>query len=76
MIDGRVLDKPVDHATRGRLRALYEWLKPATPSPHLPSRPRARRIAGTCPLALGIMRSSASWAKAGWASCTRRATSD
>ena len=31
MIDGRVGDKPVDRAQRGRLRALYEWLKPATP---------------------------------------------
>ncbi|MEQ1853846.1 MAG: serine/threonine-protein kinase, partial [Chthoniobacteraceae bacterium] len=36
MIGGRVFDKPVDHASRGRLRALYEWLT-ATPSPHLPS---------------------------------------
>ncbi len=40
MIDGRVVDKPVDRA-RGRLRALYEWLKPATPSPYLPSSPSA-----------------------------------
>ena len=37
--------------------------------------PRARRIAGTCPLALGNTRSSASWAKAAWASCTQRAMS-
>ena len=32
MIDGRVVDKPVDHGSWGRLRALYQWLKPATPS--------------------------------------------
>jgi eukaryotic-like serine/threonine-protein kinase len=37
MIDGRIGDKPVDHTSGGRLRALYEWLMPATPSPHLPS---------------------------------------
>ena len=30
MIDARGLDKPVDHASWGPLRALYEWLKPAT----------------------------------------------
>jgi hypothetical protein len=41
MIDARGLDKPVDHASWGPLRALYEWLKPATPSPHLPSSPSA-----------------------------------
>jgi len=41
MIDGRVVDKPVDRAQRGRLRAFYEWLKPATPSPYLPSSPTA-----------------------------------
>jgi hypothetical protein len=39
MIDGRVLDEPVDHAIWGPLRALYEWLKPATPSPYLSSSP-------------------------------------
>ena len=43
MIDGCVLDKPVDHATWGPLRALYEWLKPATPSPYLPSSPASAR---------------------------------
>ena len=37
MIDGRMVDKPVDRASWGRLRALYEWLKPATPAPHPPS---------------------------------------
>jgi serine/threonine protein kinase len=36
MIDRRVPDKPIDQATRGRLRAIYEWLKPATLSPHRP----------------------------------------
>ena len=41
MIDGRVGDKPVDRAQPGRLRAFYEWLKPATPSPYLPSSPSA-----------------------------------
>lgn len=41
MIDGRVADKPVDRGQRGRLRPLYEWLKPATPSPFLPSSPSA-----------------------------------
>jgi serine/threonine protein kinase len=41
MIDGRVLDKPVGHASWGPLRVLYEWLKPATPSPHPPSSPSA-----------------------------------
>jgi hypothetical protein len=30
MIDARGLDKPVDHASWGPLRALYESLKPAT----------------------------------------------
>ena len=39
MIDTRIVDKPVDHAAGGRLRALYEWLIPATASPHLPSTP-------------------------------------
>jgi eukaryotic-like serine/threonine-protein kinase len=37
MIDGRVVDKLVDHGARGRLRALYEWLKLATPSPRVSS---------------------------------------
>jgi hypothetical protein len=37
MIDGRVVDKPVDRASWGPLRALYQWLKPATPSLHLSS---------------------------------------
>ena len=26
MIDGRVVDRPVGHTSRGRLRALSEWL--------------------------------------------------
>jgi non-specific serine/threonine protein kinase len=39
MIDGRVTDKPVDHEPRGRLRALYEWLTPTTPFPHLAANP-------------------------------------
>jgi hypothetical protein len=39
MIDGRAVDKPVDHESWGRLRALYEWLTPATPARHLPSSP-------------------------------------
>ena len=41
MIDGRVVDKPVDRASWGPLRALYEWLKAATPSPYLPSSPES-----------------------------------
>jgi hypothetical protein len=49
MIDGRVLDKPVDHATWGSLRALYEWLKPATPSPYLPSSPASAPDRGDVP---------------------------
>ena len=61
--DGRAVDKPVDRAQRGRLRAFYEWLKPATPPPYLSLRaPRARRIAGTRPLAWGITQSSATHA--------------
>jgi hypothetical protein len=34
MIDVRVVDKPVDHASRGRLRALYDWVTGAPPSSH------------------------------------------
>ena len=30
-------DMPVDNTPRGRLRALYEWLAGAAPSPHPPS---------------------------------------
>ena len=42
MVDGQALGKPVDHAAWGRLRALCEWLKPATRSPQiLPSPARA-----------------------------------
>ena len=33
MIDVPVADKPVDNTPRGRLRALYEWLTGAAPSP-------------------------------------------
>jgi hypothetical protein len=32
MIDGHGVDKPVDHESWRRLRALYEWLTPATSS--------------------------------------------
>ena len=39
MIDGRVVDKSVDHGSWGRLRTLHQWLKSATPSPHPPSSP-------------------------------------
>src|SRR5262245_44109837 len=39
MIDDRIGDKPADHSPGGRLRAFYEWLKPATASPPLASRP-------------------------------------
>ena len=53
MIDGRVVGKPVDHASRGRLRALYEWLKPATPSPHLPSSPASAPDRGDLPARIG-----------------------
>ena len=34
MIDVPVADKPVDNTPRGRLRALYDWLTGAAPSPH------------------------------------------
>jgi len=53
MIDGRVLDKPVDHATWGPLRALYEWLKPATPSPYFPSSPASAPDRGDVPARIG-----------------------
>jgi len=42
MIDVRVADKQVDNTSRGRLRALYEWLTGAAsphPSSSLPSAP-------------------------------------
>ena len=45
MVDRRVLDKPVGHATWGPLRALNEWLKPAnavSPSPFEPERAGSR----------------------------------
>jgi serine/threonine protein kinase/tetratricopeptide (TPR) repeat protein len=53
MIDGRVVDKPVDHGSRGRLRALYEWLKPATPSPQLPAGPASAPDRGDLPSRIG-----------------------
>jgi len=53
MIDGRMVDKPVDHASWGRLRALYEWLKPATPSPHPPSSPASAPDRGDLPARIG-----------------------
>ena len=53
MIDGRVVGKPVDHASCGRLRALYEWLKPATPSPHLPSSPASEPDREDLPARIG-----------------------
>jgi serine/threonine protein kinase len=53
MIDGRVVDKPVDHASRGRLRALYEWLKPATPFPYLLSSPAGAPDRGDPPARVG-----------------------
>jgi non-specific serine/threonine protein kinase len=34
MIDGPVAEKPVDNTPRGRLRALYDWVTGAAPSPH------------------------------------------
>ena len=34
MIDLPVADKPADNTPRGRLRALYDWLTGAAPSPH------------------------------------------
>jgi len=33
MIDGPVVEKPSDNTPRGRLRALFEWVTGATPSP-------------------------------------------
>jgi serine/threonine-protein kinase len=52
MIDGRVVDKPVDHA-RGPLRALYEWLKPATWSSHPPSSTASAPDRGDLPHRIG-----------------------
>jgi len=37
VIHGRAAGRPVDRASWGALRAIYEWLKPVTPSPYLPS---------------------------------------
>src|SRR6266704_2790050 len=34
MMDVPVAEKPVDNTPRGRLRALYDWVTGATPSPH------------------------------------------
>jgi hypothetical protein len=34
MIDVPVTDKPVDNTPPGRLRAIYEWLTAAMPSPY------------------------------------------
>ena len=53
MIDGRAVDKPVHPASWGRLRALYEWLKPATRSPHLPSRPSSGPERESLPARIG-----------------------
>jgi len=53
MTDGRVVDKPVDHASPGRLRAFYEWLKPATPSPDLPSSPASAPDRAALPARIG-----------------------
>ena len=36
MIDDPVAEKPADNTPRGRLRAFYEWLAGAAPSPHPP----------------------------------------
>jgi hypothetical protein len=74
MIDGRVLDKPVDHASWGPLRALYEWLKPATPSPHPPSSPSAPDH-GDVPARIGHYAIERKLGQGAWASCTRRAMS-
>ncbi len=53
MIDTRVVDKPVDHAAGGRLRAIYEWLIPATASPHLPSSPASASDPKDLPARIG-----------------------
>jgi serine/threonine protein kinase/tetratricopeptide (TPR) repeat protein len=53
MIDGRVADNPVDHASRGPLRALYEWLKLATPSPHPHSSPASAADREDLPARIG-----------------------
>jgi serine/threonine protein kinase len=53
MIDGRVVDKPVDHASWGPLRALYEWLKPPIPSPYLPSNAAGAQDRGDVPARIG-----------------------
>jgi hypothetical protein len=59
MIDGRAVDKPVDRAQRGRLRAFYEWLKPATPPPYLPSSQAGAPDRGNPPARVGHTQSSA-----------------
>ena len=75
MIDGRVVDKPVDRASWGPLRALYEWLKPATPSPYLPSSPASAPDRGDVPARIGHDAIERQLAKAAWASCPQRAMS-
>jgi serine/threonine-protein kinase len=45
MIDGPVAEKPSDNTPRGRLRALYDWVTGAAPSPS-PSSPLAAAPAG------------------------------
>ena len=48
MIDVPVAEKPADNTPRGRLRALYDWVKGAAPPPHpspsLPSTPPPERV--------------------------------
>src|SRR5688572_12897796 len=39
MIGVPVADKPADNTPRGRLRALYDWMTGASPSPHTPRGP-------------------------------------
>ena len=71
-----VAEKPADNTPRGRLRALYDWVTGSGAVPAcLCQGPRSLPLARACPPASGTTRSTASWARAAWASCTRRATS-
>ncbi len=53
MIDGRVVDKRVEHTSRGRLRALYKWLRPAPPLPQFPSSSASAPDRGGLPARIG-----------------------
>jgi serine/threonine-protein kinase len=52
MIDLRMADEPVDHTSRGRFRALFEWITGAA-SPPLSSRPPSSSVEGGLPARIG-----------------------